>query len=79
MHTKCAEFNVPISKLEYFQTVSPTWSYTEVLANITQPLTVQLSADTTVLNTIVSPYVYQQQWNVLTSVQRETTLENAYG
>ncbi|KAE8454198.1 hypothetical protein EG329_005123 [Mollisiaceae sp. DMI_Dod_QoI] len=94
MHTKCAEFDVPNSKLEYFweqeatgqstagvKIVPPKWSYAEALETLTQPPTKQLTAADTDLNTtsLVAPDVYQQQWNVLTSVQRETKTENGYG
>ncbi|KAH8811243.1 ferric reductase like transmembrane component-domain-containing protein [Xylogone sp. PMI_703] len=45
------------------------------------PPTIQLTPTDTWLNdtSLVSPLVYQEQWNVLTSVQRETVHENAYG
>ncbi|OCL07257.1 hypothetical protein AOQ84DRAFT_377858 [Glonium stellatum] len=94
MHTKCAKFNILNSKLEYFweqeatgqstagvKIVPPKWSYAEALANVTTPPTKQLVANDTDLNTtsLVAPDVYQAQWNVLTSVQRETTIENSYG
>lgn len=94
MNTKCAEYDVPESKLEYFweteatgqsqagqKGVRPIWSYAGTLANVTSPPTVQLAADAKSLNTtsLVSPEVYQEQWNVLTSVQTETTTENAFG
>ncbi|KAJ9192847.1 hypothetical protein DTO164E3_7993 [Paecilomyces variotii] len=94
MHTKCSEYNVKNSKLEYFWEtestgqsdagetgVPPKWSYTEALANITSPPTIQLTPEDTWLNdtSLVSPLVYEEQWNVLTSVQRETAQENAYG
>ncbi|KAI1843339.1 hypothetical protein JX266_010513 [Neoarthrinium moseri] len=94
MHTKCAEFNIPNSKLEYFweteatgqasagvQTESAKWSFAEALANVEGPPSIQLQANDTWLNvtSLVSPEVYVMQWNVLTSVQRETSIENAYG
>ncbi|KAF2098869.1 hypothetical protein NA57DRAFT_76105 [Rhizodiscina lignyota] len=94
MHTKCAEFDVPNSKLEWFWEteatgqstagqvlVTPKWSYSEALANVPQSPTKQLSASDTWLNvtSLVSPDVYLEQWNVLTGVQRETTVENSYG
>lgn len=94
MHKKCTESNISNSKLELFwetqatgqqnagvKTVSPKWSYAEALANITEPPTTQLSADDMdlVATSIVSPDVYLKQWNVLTSIQRETSVENAYG
>lgn len=94
MHTKCSEYNVKNSKLEYFWEtestgqsdagetgVPPKLSYTEALANITSPPTIQLTPEDTWLNdtSLVSPLVYEEQWNVLTSVQRETAKKNAYG
>ncbi|KAK6538170.1 hypothetical protein TWF694_011052 [Orbilia ellipsospora] len=94
MHTKCAEYNVPNSKLEWFWeteatgqttagavTVPPKWSYAEALAQITEPPTFQLLPTDMDLNTtaLVPPLVYRKQWNVLTMIQRETTVENTYG
>lgn len=94
MHIKCSEYNITNSKLEYFWEtettgqsnageigVPPKWSYSEALANIASPPTNQLTPTDTWLNetSIVSALVYQEQWNVLTSVQRETVHENAYG
>ncbi|KAJ6257546.1 Ferric/cupric reductase transmembrane component [Drechslerella dactyloides] len=94
MHTKCAAYDVPKSKLEWFWeteatgqtkagavTVPAKWSYAEALAHVVEPVTVQLKAGDMDLNatSIVSPDVYLRQWNVLTSIQRETTIENAYG
>lgn len=94
MHTKCAEYNITNSKLEYFWEtettgqsnageigVPPKWSYSDTLLNIPNPPTIQLTPSDKWLNdtSLVSPLVYQEQWNVLTSVQRETVHENAYG
>ncbi|KAL6718738.1 hypothetical protein ACLMJK_002972 [Lecanora helva] len=94
MHIQCAESNISLSKFEAFWEnqatgqsnagqigVPPKWSYAEALANVPSPPTIQLSPEATSLNdtSLVSPRVYQQQWNVLTSVQRETVLENTYG
>jgi len=76
MHVKCSEFDIPNSKLEIFgeeeatgqstagvKTVPAKWSYSEALANVTQPPTKQLSADDTELNTtsLVAPAVYLEQ------------------
>lgn len=92
MHEKCQ--NVPAWKLEYFwateatgqsttgETIMPPkWTYAEALEKMTRPPTVQLSSDATWLNdsSLVSPEIYKEQWNVLVSVQEETTRENAYG
>ena len=94
MHTKCAEFNVPNSKLESFweqeatgqstagvSTVPAKWSFAEALANVPGPPLYQLTVDDLDLNTtsLVPSETYLMQWNVLTSVQRETTVENGYG
>ena len=94
MHTKCAEFGVPNSKLESFweqeatgqstagvKTVPAKWSFAEALANVPRSPIKQLSVDDADLNTtsLVPPDMYRMQWNVLTSVQRETTVENGYG
>ena len=94
MHTRCAEYNIPMSKFEYFWETQSTgqssageigvpakWSYSETLANISSPPTIQLTPMDKWLNntSLVSPLVYQEQWNILTSVQRETVLENTYG
>ncbi len=95
MHSMCAEFAVPNSKLEWFweteatgqstagaQLVPPKWSYAIALANVSpQPPAHQLKADATTLNatSLVSPDVYITQWNVLTAVQEEGAKENAYG
>ena len=94
MHTKCAEFDVPNSKLESFweqeatgqstagvATVPAKWTFAEALANAPHPPTSQLTATDTELNStsLVPLDVYQMQWNILTSVQREVTIENGYG
>ncbi|KAK6336195.1 hypothetical protein TWF696_001758 [Orbilia brochopaga] len=94
MHTKCAPYHVSNSKFEFFwetqatgqttagvKIVPPKWSYAEALAKVVEPVTVQLAASDMDLNatSIVSPDVYLKQWNVLTMIQRETTVENAYG
>lgn len=94
MHTKCADRNVLNSKLEYFWENQATgqsnagqigvpakWSYSEALANIPSPPTIEITPEDMVLNdtSLVSPLVYQEQWNILTGVQRETVQENAYG
>lgn len=94
MQDKCAQENVANSKLEYFwETQStgqsnageignpPKWSYSDTLRTISKPPTIQLTPQDTWLNdtSLVPPLVYQEQWNVLTSVQRETAQENAYG
>ncbi|KAJ5652253.1 hypothetical protein N7507_009679 [Penicillium longicatenatum] len=92
MHEKCHD--VPTWKLEYFwvteatgqsttgiQIITPKWIYSEALANLTQAPISQLTTDSEWLNrtSLVSPEVYKEQWNVLVSVQEETTRENTYG
>lgn len=59
----------------------PKWSYAEALANITTPPKVQLTLKDTWLNetSLVAPLTYEEQWNVLTSAQRETAQENVFG
>ena len=94
MHTKCTDSNILNSKLEYFWENQATgqsnagqigvrakWSYSEALANIASPPTIELSPEDMSLNDtcLVSPLVYQEQWNILTGVQRETVQENIYG
>ncbi|KAI0472640.1 ferric reductase like transmembrane component-domain-containing protein [Xylariaceae sp. FL0804] len=63
-------------------TVPAKWSYAETLARVVaRPPAVQLTAEDTELNetSLVPPETYRMQWNVLTGVQREATLENTYG
>lgn len=95
MHEKCAEYNNTVAEFEYFweteatgqsnagQTgVPPKWSYSESLANVSaSPPTTVLDAMATWLNatSLVNPLVYEEQWNILTSVQRETAQENVFG
>ncbi|KAF2791559.1 hypothetical protein K505DRAFT_419063 [Melanomma pulvis-pyrius CBS 109.77] len=95
MHEKCAEYNNTIAELENFwetqatgqsnagQTgVPPKWSYSESLANVSaSPPTTVLDAKDTSLNvtSLVNPLIYFKQWNILTSVQRETAQENVFG
>ena len=94
MHVKCAEFDIPNSKLEYFwetqatgqstvgvRTVPAKWSYAEALANVPSPPTNQLTTDDMWLNTtsLVPQETYLAQWNILTRVQGESTTENKYG
>ena len=94
MHVKCADRSIMNSKLEYFWENQATgqssagqigvpakWSYSEALANILDTPTFELTPEDMALNdtSLVSPLVYQEQWNVLTGVQRETVQENSYG
>ena len=94
MHAKCGEYNIKNSKLELFWEtqatgqssageigVPPKWSYSDALANVPSPPTVQLTPTDTSLNdtSLVPPLIYRKQWNVLTAVQRETVTENTYG
>jgi hypothetical protein len=95
MREKCSvELGIPNSKLEAFwesdatgqqsagvKTVKPKWSYAESLAEVKGMPTVQLTGKDMNLNTtaLVAPDVYQAQYNVLFSIQREITIENGYG
>jgi hypothetical protein len=94
IHVECADYNIPASKPEYFwetqstgqsdagvQTVAAKWTYGHTLAQVAQPPTLHFTATDTDLNTtsIVSPAVYQAQYNVLSDIQLETTVENAHG
>ena len=92
--TKCAEFAVPVSKLERFwetdatgqtsagvKVVPAKWSYAETLTHIEEPPTFRLAATDVDLNqtSLVNERVYLAQWNILTSVQEEVTKENGMG
>jgi len=63
------------------KTATPKWGYSESLSHIASPPTLQLTATDKSLNTtaLVSPDVYEKQYNVLYAVQRETINENKYG
>lgn len=93
-HTKCATYDVSASKMEYFwdrqatgqkaagvYAVPAKWTYAEALQHVTEPPTLQLLPTDTALNStaLVPESVYQAQYNVLYSVQRESTQENTYG
>jgi hypothetical protein len=95
MHEKCTEYNNTVAELEHFWEteatgqsnagqagIPPKWSYSEALANVSaSPPTTVLDPTATWLNTtsLVNPLVYIKQWNILTSVQRETAQENVFG
>ena len=89
MRTKCAEYHVSTSELEAFweiqstgdPTVAPKWSYSKTLFTITQAPTQELTSVDDTLNStaLVSPAVYQAQYNALTAVQRENVVESGYG
>lgn len=95
MNTTCSEFDIPTSKLEWFWEteatgqstagqvlVPPKWSYAIALSNVNpKPPANQLAANDTYLNvtSVVSPTVYEEQWNVLTALQREGKTENGLG
>lgn len=94
MKTRCYGLDIPASKFESFweldatgqtsagvEVVPAKWSYAESLAQIDSPPTFQLSATDVSLNqtSLVNDHVYTMQWNILTSVQEETTRENAMG
>ena len=76
MHTRCAEYNIANSKLEYLWETKSTgqsdageigvpakWSYSEALTNIASPPMIQLTPTDEWLNdtSLVSPLVYQKQ------------------
>lgn len=89
MRTKCAEFYVSTSELESFwetqstgnPAVAPKWSYSSTLFNVTQAPTQELTLVDDTLNStaLVSPSVYEAQYNALTAVQRENVVESGYG
>jgi hypothetical protein len=60
--------------------VPAKWTYAEALAEVRMAPTVQLDATETSLNTtsLTPPSVYEAQYNVLYSTQREGTVENGY-
>lgn len=93
-HTKCADYAPSASLMEYWwymqitgqrsagaPAVPAKWTYGEALAQVDTPPTVQLDAMDTSLNTtsLAAPDVYEPQYNVLSSIHREGTVENAYG
>ncbi|KAK5660439.1 hypothetical protein OQA88_12983 [Cercophora sp. LCS_1] len=87
-HSRCASFNIPVSKLQRFweqsvtgtPKVAPKWPYSVALANITSPPTYQLGSDDTHLNqtSLVVETTYLAQWNVLGGVAREGLVESNY-
>lgn len=94
MKTKCVEFDISFSKLEFFwetdatdqtsagvKVIAAKWSYAETLTHIDKPPTFQLAATDHELNQTsrVTEDIYMLQWNVLTSIQEEVTRENGMG
>ncbi|KAK0751388.1 ferric reductase-like transmembrane component [Schizothecium vesticola] len=88
-HSKCAELDVPVSKLQQFweqgvtgtSKVTAKWSYPAALEQVSpQPPTYQLVADDTDLNrtSLVVPVRYLAQWNVLGGVAREGLVESNF-
>lgn len=93
-NTKCAGYDVSASLMEYWwdmqitgqkaagvKAVPAKWTYGEALGHVTEAPTLHLGATDTVLNdtSLVPPSIYQEQYNVLYGVQREGTVENAFG
>lgn len=89
MSTKCPRGNVKFSKLQLFweeqitghPDIPPKWTYEQALTHANpSPPTYQLTSNDTSLNTtsIVNPVIYLAQWNVLSAVYRESTLESTY-
>jgi hypothetical protein len=93
-HVQCQGWQPPADLLEYWwdmqitgqktagaRTVPAKWTYGQALVQITSAPTVQLIAGDTVLNTtaLVPLSVWQAQYNVLYSTQREGALTNKYG
>ena len=89
MQTQCAKFHVATSEMEGFweeqctgdPSVVPKWGYTASLENIAQPPTRELAAADVTLNftALVSLAVYRAQYNALTAVQWEDSVESRYG
>ncbi|RSM00395.1 hypothetical protein CEP52_009120 [Fusarium oligoseptatum] len=87
--TECAEYHIPVSKLEGFwekestenPAVAPKWSYSTSLQKISKSPTQQLTPTDEYLNatSIVDPSVYLSQWNALTAVYRENVVEAGFG
>jgi hypothetical protein len=93
-HVKCQDVRPPADLLEYrwdmqitgqktagARAIPAKWTYGQALTEVTKPPTFQLNAQDTGLNAtaLVSPDVWQAQYNVLYSTQREGTLINKYG
>lgn len=89
--TKCASSGVPTSELEGFweaqstedATVSPRWTFSQAVANVTEPPQRELGADseseTLNFTAIVNAEAYTSQYNAMFAVQRETVVESSYG
>lgn len=88
-YESCAEYDVPISKLQRFwentvtgsSSVPPKWPYSVALANVDpSPPTYRLTSADTDLNrtSLVNPNNYLAQWNVLGNVAREALVESNY-
>ena len=86
---KCAESEISTSELEAFweeqstgdSTVAPKWSYSTTLSSIAQPPSQELTETDDTLNftALVNPFVYEEQYNALTAVQRENVVGSGYG
>lgn len=75
------DMQITDQKVAGARTVPAKWTYSQALAQVLTPPTVQLTAEDTELNTtsLVAPAVWQAQYNVLYSTQREGTVMNGYG
>ena len=88
LSTKCAEYIVPVSKLQAYwekfvtgsSTVPAKWTCPNALSKVTSPPTHVLNSSDTDLTvtSIVSPDLYLKQWNVLGMVARENVVESKY-
>ena len=63
--------------------VPPKWSFSQAVANVSEPPERELGADadSEMLNftALVNAELYTSQYNAMWAVQRETVLENSYG
>ncbi|EJD42991.1 ferric reductase transmembrane component 4 [Auricularia subglabra TFB-10046 SS5] len=88
MSTKCAPFDLPVSKLEAFWegyvTENPAlpakWTYIEALGNVSQPPTRELQPDDMLeVTSLVPDAAFWAQFNTLGNVVRESYVEAQYG
>jgi len=86
---KCADHDVPISKLQQLweqsvtgtSKVSPKWPYSVALANVDpRPPTYQLTLSDTDLNqtSLIHPDKYLAMWNAMDNLEREALVESNY-
>ncbi|EPS45668.1 hypothetical protein H072_340 [Dactylellina haptotyla CBS 200.50] len=93
MNIKCAPFDIPASELEHFWetqatgqqnagaiTVPPKWSYGEALALNERPMFQLTVGDMDLNRTALIPNeLWIKQYNIFSTLQRESTIENTYG